>query len=75
MTQNCTHTLDSVGSSLQLKKIDQQYLNLRFVVAFRVLVLPAFFSSRFFTSCKIGNFSESKAGGIVVLTDNQKYTM
>ena len=43
MSQNCTHTLDSVGSSLVVNKM--------------------------------GIFSESKTGCIVVLTDYQRYTM
>ena len=47
MTQNCIHILDSVGSSLLEKRIDQQYLNRRFVATFKVLVLPDFFSTRF----------------------------
>ena len=43
MTHNCTHRLDSVGSSQVEKRINQQYLNRRFFATFRALMLPEFF--------------------------------
>ena len=57
------------------KNMNQQYQNHKFFATFRFQVHPEFFSTSFFISCKIGIFSESKAGCIVVLTDNTKYTM
>ena len=65
-----------LASHYHKKRINQHHLNHRFYATFRVLVLlEFFFLPTFLPSRKIGIFSESKAGCMVVLTDNPKYTI